>query len=111
MVEPLTPAQRKTPKPDNSYLGHRRANHPEGFDRDRANGINGRLVDLLGWLEETTPDIADTGSPHCRTAVRRNREHYGQSGGAHQLRSYRPLRLTHSARREFGWAEQPQDYR
>jgi exodeoxyribonuclease-3 len=21
------------------------------------NGINGRLVDLLGWLEETTPDI------------------------------------------------------
>jgi hypothetical protein len=36
---PLAPVQRKTPKPDNTCLGHRRADHSQRFDGDRAIGI------------------------------------------------------------------------
>jgi hypothetical protein len=33
---PLTSAECETPEPDNTGLGHCRADHPERFDRDRA---------------------------------------------------------------------------
>src|SRR6476660_9823531 len=37
---PLAPAEGKAPKPDDTYLGHCRADHPEHLDRDRAIGID-----------------------------------------------------------------------
>src|SRR5947209_4794354 len=33
---PLAPAEGKAPKPDDTNLGHCRADHPEHLDRDRA---------------------------------------------------------------------------
>ena len=34
--DPLTPAERQTPDSDDTRLGHRRADHPQRLDRDRA---------------------------------------------------------------------------
>ena len=37
---PLAPAEGKAPEPDDTSLGHCRADHPERLDRDRAIGID-----------------------------------------------------------------------
>jgi hypothetical protein len=43
---PLAPAEGKAPEPDETSLGHRRADHPERLDRDRTIGIN--VVNTMG---------------------------------------------------------------
>src|SRR5690242_21215197 len=49
---PLAPAEGKAPKPDDTNLGHCRADHPEHLDRDRAIGI-----DEVGAVEIDRIDV------------------------------------------------------